>query len=284
MKTIKFLIIPLILLLVFGACQFEKPEETTRGHLMIVGGRGKPPLALDRFVKLCDGGTILIIPSASAVPHESGPEAVQLFRDHGATDVEYLFISSVDSANNEHVVEKVRQAKGIFFTGGSQTRLMKRIGFSKTEEVIRDLYFNQRGIIGGTSAGAAVMSEIMITGDGDFTLLHKDNIATIRGFGLLTNCIIDQHFVKRRRNNRLISVAIESGLPGIGIDESTCIFYNPDDTFEVFGESNVIVYDPRNASELMVTGDSLLSMSDMKMTILKSGHLFNMLTGHIHLQ
>ena len=87
----------------------------------------------------------------------------------------------------------------------------------------------------------------MITGNGDFATLEKDNVETIRGLGLLTNCIIDQHFIARRRNNRLISVVAEKGLPGIGIDESTAIQYFPDDTFKVLGKRSVVVYNPANA-------------------------------------
>ncbi len=283
MKMNKYSILLSVLTISIFSCQPEKTENVTRGHLLLIGGKDKPAKAIERFIELCDNGPILVIPSASAVPHESDPGAVQLFLDNGAKVVDYLFIAGQDSANDEAIVEKVRQARGIFFTGGVQTRLMKRIGFSKTEEAIRDFYFNRNGVIGGTSAGAAVMSEVMITGDGDFTVLHKDNIATNRGLGFLQNCIIDQHFVKRQRNNRLISVTIESGLPGIGIDESTAIIYNPDDTFEVYGEGSVIVYDPRKANVHTSKEDPRLAASDIRLTILRSGQFFDLISGSIQI-
>ena len=272
-------VIVLLMLLIAG-CGENAKVDSNRGTLMIVGGRGKPPAAVEAFIDLCEGGSILVIPSASSVPLESGPEAVVMFEDAGAENVEWLFISDKTMADADSVSEIVSKARGIFFTGGSQTRLMERVGGTRTAEAIRDLYFLKRGVVGGTSAGAAVQSERMITGDGDFDILEKDNIVTEAGFGFLTNCIIDQHFVARRRNNRLLSLVIETGLTGIGIDESTAILYHSDDTFDVYGERAVLVYDTKNMV-VRDTQDTQLAAENIQFHVLKDGQSFDMKRGRL---
>ena len=265
-----------------AGCSHSGRSVAGRGVLMIVGGKEKPAAAVKRFIEYVADRPILVIPSASAVPLESGPDGVELFRRHGARNVDWLFIDGPGMACADSVVEKIENSGGVFFTGGVQTRLMDRIGGTRAEEAIRRLYFEERGVIGGTSAGAAVQSSIMITGDGDFTVLRRDNIKTERGLGLLSDCIIDQHFVARRRNNRLVSLVIEKNLPGIGIDESTAIIYYPDDTFEVYGEGSVVVYDPRKSRIHESGGDSLLlSAEGLRMSVLRAGQSFDLIRGRI---
>ena len=254
--------------------------DPDRGTLLIVGGRGKPPEAVEAFIGLCEGGPILVIPSASGVPQESGPEAVKMFEDAGAEDVDWLFIANKDMADADSVVARVERARGIFFTGGSQSRLMERVGGTRFAEAMKRLYFEKRGVVGGTSAGAAVQSERMITGEGDFSILEKENIVTEPGFGFLTNCIIDQHFVARQRNNRLLSLVIETGLSGIGIDESTAILYYPNDTFGVYGEGSVLVYDTKD----MIIPDAQharLAAENVRLHVLKDGQTFDMVKGRV---
>lgn len=270
-----------LILVLLAACGGPPAEESGRGLLMIVGGKDKPEAALSAFIEHCDGGLILVIPSASAVPLESGPEAAELFRQHGAQHAEWLFIEDKEMADSDSTAAKVQQAAGIFFTGGVQTRLMGRIGGTAVEEAVKRLYFEKGGAVGGTSAGAAVMSEIMITGDGDFSVIEKDNVDTEAGLGLLTNCIIDQHFVKRSRHNRLLSLSLEHSLPGIGIDESTAVLYHPDDTFQVTGEGQVLVYDPRTADETGVSGQGKLSAEGLSLTVLHAGQRFDMNKGKV---
>ena len=270
----------LILVLLAVSCVSDRSNDLGRGTLLIVGGKDKPARAVERFIDLCEGGPILVIPSASGVPLETGPEGAELFKGAGAEDVDWLFIQDKEMADADSVVEKVRQARGLFSTGGVQTRLMDRIGGTKTERAILDLYFNRRGVIGGTSAGAAVQSEVMITGDGDFTVLEKDNIVTARGLGLLKNCIVDQHFVARQRNNRLLSLVIEKQLSGIGIDESTAILYHADETFDVYGEGSVVVY---HAKRMRVPEGQTkrLTAQDIRLHVLKAGQSFDMEAGRM---
>jgi cyanophycinase len=129
------------------------------------------------------------------------------------------------------------------------------------------------------------MSEVMITGNelvhndstNSFVTIEKNNIETKRGFGFLKNAIIDQHFLKRKRHNRTISALIEHpNLFGIAIDESTSIIVYPDDTFEVFGNNQVLVYDPTSATNIREDFKGNLGISNMKLHVLINGDKFDM--------
>ncbi len=251
-----------------------------KGYLLIIGGGEKPEPALEEFVSLSANKPILVITSASGVPEESGPYMVQQFKNAGAQRVDWLHITNPEMANADSTVAQVRQAGGIFFTGGVQERLMNRLGGTRTETAILQLYFDRGGIIGGTSAGAAVMSQIMITGNelinkdstNNFVTLQKQNVETKRGFGFLDQVIIDQHFVARKRHNRLISLVLENPkLLGVGIDENTAILVEPSGKFRVYGDGSVIVYDARKAKSIRSNEKGRLAGKDIKMDILFAG-------------
>ena len=110
-----------------------------------------------------------------------------------------------------------------------------------------------------------------------FNMIEKGNVETTEGFGFITNAVIDQHFIKRKRNNRLINVILENpDLLGIGIDESTAILVNPDNTFEVLGESEVIIYDPSDAKDIKVNDKGKICVNNLKINILFAGQKFDM--------
>ena len=150
-------------------------------------------------------------------------------------------------------------ANAVFFTGGDQSDLTRDMLDTKLLAKVFDIY-NNGGTVGGSSAGAAVMSEVMITGNelvhndstGSFITIEKNNIETKQGFGFLKTVIIDQHFLKRKRHNRTISAVIEHpDLLGVAIDESTSIIVYPDETFEVFGSNQVLVYDATKCNTIL---------------------------------
>jgi cyanophycinase len=145
--------------------------------------------------------------------------------------------------------------------------------------------YNSGGVISGTSAGAAVMSEVMITGNelinkdstDAFISIQKSNVEVKQGFGFISSAIVDQHFIKRKRHNRLISLVIEKpGLLGIAIDEETSIVVNPDETFEVLGESQVIVLDASDADNINTDKNGNLRADNLKMYLLISGDKFDL--------
>jgi cyanophycinase len=143
-------------------------------------------------------------------------------------------------------------------------------------------------VIGGGSAGAAIMSKVMITGNellnkdstDAFVSILKGNIHTSEGLGFLEDAIIDQHFVKRKRYARLISKVLElPELVGIGIDEQTAIIVSPDHTFEVLGSSCVVVYDARSATTVRSGHDATLGAANLTMHVLLDGDRYNIGTG-----
>ncbi len=129
----------------------------------------------------------------------------------------------------------------------------------------------------------------MITGDEkreveeghEFETIQANNIVIVPGFGFIKTAIIDQHFVRRKRHNRLISLVAENPkLLGIGIDESTAIIFTPDEIFEVDGEGNVIVYDAAQA-QIRISPSLSISGSDIVMHILSSGDRFSLKTKEV---
>ena len=109
----------------------------------------------------------------------------------------------------------------IWFPGGDQVKLMKAFEGTGVPEVIARRY-RDGAVVGGTSAGAAVMSSIMLTGDADLQSITVGATKTAPGLGLWPQAIVDQHHLKRQRQSRLISLVLEHpALVGVGIDERT---------------------------------------------------------------
>ena len=177
-------------------------------------------------------------------------------------------------------VDSIANAKLIYITGGDQSLFMNVVDGSLILKAIRDAY--QKGAtVGGTSAGAALMSQIMITGNSlknteyasTFDIIESKNIETREGLGLLKDVIVDQHFVARSRHNRLISAIIEyPGIKGIGIDESTAILVKGNDA-EVVGFSQVLVYD--NPLNSKVEKENKLGAKGLTLNIYLPGEHFS---------
>lgn len=260
------------------------------GMLVIIGGGDKPDYILQKIIDFAGGkdAKIIVIPNASSEPIESGEYNVDEFRKLGCNNVNYLFCSR-DEANQDSIVKKLDGVTGIFFGGGDQAFLTRDLLGTKLLDAIKKIYENG-GVVSGTSAGAAVMSEIMITGNellnkdssSAFIDIKKGNIETIEGFGFIKSAIIDQHFIKRKRLNRLISVVLENpDLLGIGIDEETAILVYKESTFEVMGEGQVIVFDPTQCRQLDLDKNGNLYAGNMIMHILVSGSKFSLTQKHI---
>jgi len=261
-----------------------------KGHLFVIGGGRRPVSMMKKFIDLAqkiNSGKIVIFPMASSVPTEVGPEQEKRLKELGARDVEFHILTR-EQALSEERVAILDDVGGVFFSGGVQSRLTAVLIDTPVHKKLLELY-RKGAVIGGTSAGAAVMSEVMITGDEKrevkeghaFETLQADNVVTIRGFGFIQSAIIDQHFVRRKRHNRLISLVAENPeFLGIGIDESTAIVVNPDDTFEVLGELSVVVYDASQA-QIQFSPSLVIGGSNFIMHILKNGDWFDLKTKRI---
>ena len=133
-----------------------------------------------------------VIPMASSVPLESALYQKEDLMRLGVKNIEIIICDST-AGNSDSVLNKIKGVKAVYFTGGDQAYLTKALLGTKLLEEIKQIYYDG-GMIGGTSAGAAVMSKIMITGDElkntdssrSFIEIKEGNIKTTEGFGFVT--------------------------------------------------------------------------------------------------
>lgn len=254
-------------------------NDGPRGHLVLNGGGSKPAEVMKKFVELA-GGTealIVVIPTASAEA-DTGEYYRGLLAEYGCTNVSVAEVHSTDDAANPHIVETVAKADGIYFSGGDQRRITEVLLGTPVGEAV-SAAFSRGAVIGGTSAGTACQSGLMITGDGDFTVITADNVELTPGLGFFEGVIVDQHFVARQRHNRLISVVLEHPqLLGVGVDEATAVWVRPDGTFKVLGDGWVVVFDASDSNvsrSVQDGGRTNLGVHDMRTHVLKPGEVFD---------
>ncbi len=261
------------------------------GTLFIVGGGPQPPGLVQQFVDLAGGrghARIIVFAMASEEGLESGESKAEDLRQLGA-DARNVWVTR-DQAQSDSVARLLDGATGIWFGGGDQVRLTRVLRGTRTEAAIH-ARFLAGAVIGGTSAGAAVMSRVMITGDerhpgGErpdtnvaYMTIARGNVVTDTGFALIGSAIIDQHFLRRKRHNRLISLVLEqSPHLGAGIDESTALIIYPDGHWSVAGASVVVIYDARK-SAVTAPGAPALGATGITMHVLPSGARFDPKTG-----
>lgn len=277
-----------------GARAVASAEDTTPlGHLLIVGGGPIPDAILERFVALAGGpgkARIVLYPMASEY-EDAGLELAAEFRKLGA-EAERILLTRAQ-ADTEEAAHRLDGVTGVWFGGGDQAKLTAVLLHTRVEAAIRERYA-KGAVVGGTSAGAAVMSTPMLTGEerrpggdrppekdsGDaWMTIARGNIVTVEGFGLVPGAIVDQHFVRRRRNNRLLSLVLENpALVGVGIDESTALEVGPGVPWRVLGESVAVVYDARKA-RITPAGTAPLGAADVRLHVLPAGATFDPASG-----
>ena len=278
-----------------AVAQGARESSSPRGTLFIVGGGPQPPALVTEFVRLAGGpgrARIIVFAMASEDGKASGEEKADDLRRLGA-DARNVWVDR-DEANTDSVANLLDAATGIWFGGGDQSRLTKALQGTKTEAAIRARY-RAGAVVGGTSAGAAVMSAAMITGDerhpggvrpvkdsASFMTIARDNLIMTDGFGLLPNAIVDQHFVRRKRSNRLVSAVLEQQVHlGVGIDESTVLIVSPDGRWRVMGESVAVIYDARRAA--ITPSGQTLGATGVVMHVLPEGGTFDPASGKVTL-
>jgi len=221
--------------------------------LFIIGGaedRVGKATVLRRFVRLAGGrrARIVLIPTASSFQDEVVDAYTDVFTRLGAPAPTVVNPQHRTEAHDDGAVALLDDATGIFMTGGSQLKLSQRFPGTPLGAAIHRAH--ARGaVVGGTSAGASIMSQFMISmGDEGITPRQRHSQLSA-GLGLLEGVIIDQHFGQRSRYGRLMSmVAGSPSLIGIGIDEDTAIEVHDARTFTVHGSGAVFVLDCRHAT------------------------------------
>ena len=223
-------------------------EAVAEGSVIIIGGaedKVRDRVILNRFASLAGGrdATVAVISTASSLGAEAGERYRHVFADLGIERVRPLHAITRSQANDESAARVVKDATGIFLTGGNQLRLSSTIGGTRLADAILERFRNG-AVIAGTSAGASAMSSHMIAfGASGATPKHR--MAQIAaGLGVLPGVIVDQHFQQRNRLGRLLSlIAQNPSLLGLGVDEDTAGVVGPDHVMEVIGRGSITVVD-----------------------------------------
>ena len=293
-------ILPAVLLFA-AACTSATPSagpapDRARGHLLIVGGGSQPPALVSRFVELAGGpgrARIAVVPMASEEAEEGGREKAEQFRGLGAEAVVLNLTRA--QAMGDSAVRMLDGVTGVWFNGGDQSRLTDALLETPVLNAIHRRY-RDGAVIGGTSAGAAIMSDSMLTGNqvaagedtvgyhGDeYPRVARGTIQVVRGMGEHRRTLVDQHFLQRERQNRLLSVVLERpSMLGVGIDESTAVVVRPDGWWEVIGASSVLVMDARQA-QVTPADAAVLGAAGIRMLLLPAGSLYDPRTGQARL-
>lgn len=255
-----------------------------RGVLMPIGGaedKMDDKIILSTFAQLAGGKSarIAIVPTASSI-ETAGLRYKALFLGMGVEQAEVVYIGSREDANSPDVIDHVKDATGIFLTGGNQMRLSAMIGGTRFEQVVRQA--NERGVVvAGTSAGASILSAHMVAlgASGGTPKLRMAQM--VAGFGLISNVIIDQHFRQRDRIGRLLAlVSSNPGLLGIGIDEDTAAIIDNSGTIEVIGRHSLTIVDGSEmfSDIFQVKAYGEITISNAKLHVLTPGRRFDMAT------
>jgi len=278
-----------LMVLLAISCSGPAPEPAS-GHLYIIGGGGRTDAMIERMVDLAGGenARILVITTASGYPQDTGVYQAGQFQAHGAAWSSWVHITG-QNADQDSILQLIESATGIFFSGGDQRRLTRAMNDSPALQAIRKLYQNG-GLVAGTSAGAAVMSRHMITGTElanpdsthPFGDILAENMEIWDGFGFVDEAIIDQHHIRRKRFNRLLSATLENPEKlGIGIDETTALIVYPDRTAEVHGVRSVLIIDARYAQDIHTDPDGRLRSRGVVLHVLGAGDRIDLRTGKV---
>ncbi|UHQ22717.1 cyanophycinase [Lysobacter sp. 5GHs7-4] len=261
------------------------PDGEQRGWIVPIGGaedKENDTAILRRFLKLSGGSSadLVVIPTASRLA-DTGDRYEKLFLELGAAHVEVMDFDTRRDCHEPGRVERLERASGIFFTGGNQIRISTMLGGTPVAQAIRAR--NAQGVtVGGTSAGASILSEHMIAYGVEGASPRANSVRLAPGLGLTNRVVIDQHFRQRDRLGRLVaSLAYNPFAVGIGLDEDTAAFISPDNIIEVEGSGSVTVVD---ADELQFSSMHLVGENEpvcllgLGVHILTKGATFNLNT------
>ncbi|MFC3562293.1 cyanophycinase [Pedobacter jamesrossensis] len=264
------------LLVIISLSTFVKAQN--KGNLFIIGGGNRSDALMKQMLQTADLKStdyIIVLPMASTIP-DSGFKSFSAQMKKLDNRMIRNFNFAKHDVNDKKWIDSLASAKLIYILGGDQSRFMKSVLNTPVYAAIHKAYKNG-STIAGTSAGAAVMSKYMITGNQLLDTVYKEtfnklwdkNIEFEEGMGLLENTIIDQHFLKRNRYNRLISaLAAHPDLTSVGIDESTAIIVHGNKA-TVAGESQIIRLS--NPKDLKKTDKGLLKFNQADFGIFTAG-------------
>jgi len=241
----------------------EQPTEpianVPQGILVAVGGNEdkKHNLFILRTITSLlkkENVRIEVVTTASEIPEEVGKMYVKAFKKIGGNILHLMHIGSREHGDDPEIIERIREADIVFFTGGDQLRITSILGGSGLHKEVLRKYQNERCIIAGTSAGATAMSETMIYGGNSSEALLKGNVHFTAGMGLIGDVIIDSHFIKRGRFSRLMQMmSMNPGHIGVGLGEDTGIVIENGHIMKAIGTGLVVIFDGQHIRFTNVT-------------------------------
>ncbi len=235
---------------------------------------------LSRIIKECKkpDPLIVVIPTASSIPVEVGEKYTAAFGQLDCTNIRIVDVRDRSQAADPDVLEQVRKADCVMFSGGNQSKITRIIRDTPLHHLLMERYLHEEFVIAGTSAGAMSMSSAMIAG-GKFTeALFKGAVKTREGMGYVPDLIIDSHFIQRGRFGRVMeAVARFPKLLGVGLAEDTGLVIKKCNECEVIGSGMVVLVDPsqltHNNEEVLMPGTPM-SLSNLIVHVLSIGDRF----------
>jgi cyanophycinase len=217
--------------------------------LIPIGGNEKKSEESELFREMVDlaGGSkarIVVVPTASDAPSERARDYREVFSVFNPESIQTVHIGDRQDAGSTELSKVISEATLFMFAGGDQLRLSSLIGGTPLHRALLERYQSGGCVIAGTSAGAAVIPEVMIFQNNRFRVFRKGGIEMTKGLGLIHDTIFDTHFVQRARISRLVhAVATNPALLGLGIEENTGLLIEDETTAKVIGTGTVIVLD-----------------------------------------
>jgi cyanophycinase len=239
--------------LMFASVLVAASSAAAEQRLVLIGGGPRPSRALSRLVEWAGGprANVLVVTWAARDPREALASFREDLAPYGPGAVRGAPEAPLTAEDKARLREQLAWATAVYFTGGDQDRILDALRDRSLLEHLRARY--QEGVVfAGTSAGTAVMSAIAIIGDGDRTVMNGDEVEVRPGIGLLPGVILDQHFIRRQRQNRLFGLVLKHpDLLGVGVDEGTALLVRGNRTAEVVGASRVMVVEASADGEAM---------------------------------
>jgi cyanophycinase len=292
-------------IVIFAVLFFTKQQEQVTyplGHLVAVGGAEDKGTDLEKgilqrnrlnffelgilknIVSLIGGAgpRVEVITTASTIPDEVAVNYVEAFEKLGCMSVGHMRIRNREDVAKEEYLERLNSCNCIMFSGGNQLRLSSIFGGTDFLDVLKQRYQDEHFVIAGTSAGAMAMSNTMIY-EGNAALANlKGEVKITTGLGLMQNVIIDTHFDKRGRFNRLAqAVAAQPGAIGIGIGEDTGIIVSEGQVLEAIGSGSVVIIDGRHIEYNNIADVHFgkpISVENIIVHIMSQGGMYNLET------
>ena len=261
------------------------PHLRVKGRLFIIGGhedKDGDRQVLCELAELVGEGKLVVSTVASEMPDEMWRMYEPAFRRLGVPHVHHLQVESRDDASSVRCMAILEKATAVFFTGGDQLRITSMIGDTPLYSRIHEILL-EGGIIAGTSAGAAIMSEtMMVGGNGESSHRINEGLRLAPGFGFAKDMVVDQHFAERGRIGRLLGVVGQNPrILGVGIDEDTGILMRPSRDFRVIGSGGVTIIDGKTVTHTNVAEEdtgSTMALFGATLHVLAEGDAFDLNT------